>query len=373
MKGAADVDLVMSALGKSHSVDIRCTAQFGTDNIGDVSFIAGNVIADESATIRGQLSLTIPVKELYADEEFDPRDIDINGWRLFIEYGVKVGAFEVIYVPVGTYVVYSLEDSDDDRGRLIDVTAYDTTVQLRDDDIELPTPIASGTQYSDAMSTLVQDAGLNARFPATNFTSPGLMLKEGDGRLQKLNDMAMSVGWGGIKSDPFGTIVDASSGLMSGSLSVWDFVEGDDCKMTTLSRSRTRDGVYNIAIVIGEPPGSSSPAYGVAYDDDPESPTFVNATTQGAFGRKPVYYRSQLVTTTAQANLAAISLRDSKKGIGAALKIDGWVNPLLEPGDQVAVKRERYDIDKIIPLRRIEFGLMPGSKATYITREAIFR
>lgn len=353
---------VVAALNGSHKMVPRVTAYYGGVAIGEVPIIDGSVTFDEGNPILGRCSLRIPVTTFPSPNDFDVRELDVSGWRLFIEYGVVL--YDVTYyVPLGTFVCYDMDDDDTRIGRVLSITGYDTTVLLRDGRFEAPYSIAAGTTYNEALTDLASAINLPSSFPVTGYTTPLLLFVEGDDRFAKMSDMATSVGWN-IVADENGTITAVSASTTATSEVAREFVEGQGSAMTSLSRHRTRQQVYNIAVVTGEP-ADGSPVYGIAYDQDPNSPTYY----LGPFGRVPVFEKSQYVTTTDQANAAAFALLSRKIGIGSALQITSWPNPTLRPGDAVRVKRDRMGIDQVIPLRSNTVPLTPGDEGSFVTRE----
>lgn len=363
-----DVDpLVETALLGSHTVVPRVTALYGTAVIGEVTITDGDVTFDERNAVQGRSTVSVPVPSVQDPNTFDPRYLDVSGWRLFIEYGVQVYPY-VYYTPLGTFVNYELNESEDNGQRIITITGYDTTVLLRDARFERPTQVVAGSAYDAALSDLATGAGLSSSFPATNYTTPLLLFVEGDDRLVKMNDMATSVGWQ-IVADPYGVITAHHDIVPSATNAVIEFVEGQGSRMVSLSRRRSRQQVYNIAVVVGEPAGATAPVYGFAYDDDPHSLTYVTATETGPYGRVPIFEKSQFVTTTDQATVAAQSLVNRKRGIGATLEISSWPHPGLRPGDPVHVRRDRMNINTVVPLSSVTIPLRPGREMKVTTRE----
>lgn len=353
---------LLLALSGSHIMVPVVTAMYGTEQVGTVSVVDGAVVFDESSTVQGRCSVTIPVPRRLPPSAFDPRQIDVTGWRLFIEYGVQIGT-EVRTVPLGTFVVYDIDDQDDGK---LTIVGYDTTVLLRDGRFVAPYSIPAGTSYETALEELAGAIGLEADFPITGYTTPLLLFQEGEDRLQRMQDMASSCGWR-VVADYSGVIRAQANAVASGSEAVADFAEGQGSHLVHLARQRTRARVYNAAVVTGEPAGNTAPVYGVAYDLDTSSPTYF----YGPFGQVPVFEKSQFVTSTAQANAAAEGLLARKKGFGAALRIESWAHPFLRPGDPVHVARADMGIDQLIPLKSVDFGLVPGRSMRAQTREGI--
>lgn len=361
-------DAVQIALEQSHTVVPRVTAMIGGQLKGVLAVVEGSVVYDETAEIQGQCGLSYAVPEAFPPDEFDVREVDVTGWKLFVEYGIRLSG-TVAYVPVGTFYVYSVEDVDSPQGHTIRISGLDATALVRDARLETPFSVASGTSYTTAAQDLVRPTGLPFAFPGTAHASPGVIFEEGSDRLAKLKDIGAAVGWT-IVADVDGQITTGAPGNRSDVGPRWSYVEGLNCRMQSIARLRTRQQVYNIAVVVGEPPGGVAPVRGAAYDDDPKSPTFANANSQAPFGRVPVFERSQLITTQAQVDAAAIALRDRKKGVGTSFRIESQPNPLLEPGDTVRVKRERLGVDATVAIKSVSLNLVPGQPMSVMTRES---
>lgn len=362
MISVSDPQLLL-ALQTSHVAVPRVTAIYGTEARGIVNVTDGQVTFDEASAVQGRCTLTIPVPDRVAAPDFDPRNLDVNGWRLFIEYGVAFSTTDIRYVPMGTFVLYDMDDADDGK---LQITGYDTTVLLRDGRFPLPYSVAAGTNYETALETLAAAINLPANYPSTLYTTPLLLFQEGDDRLQKMQEMSSSCGWQTV-ADPYGLIVARPSATSADTSVVAEFVQGEGSHMVALARKRTRQQVYNVAVVVGEPSGATAPVYGIAYDLDPNSPTYY----YGPFGVVPVFEKSQYITTTQQAQDAANGLLARKKGFGASVQITSWAHPTLRPGDPVHVRHSSLEVDQVIQLRSVQFGLRPGASMVAVTREGV--
>jgi len=355
-----DVDpVVTAALAGPHRMIPRVTAQLRDQSFGQVVVTEGSVSYDENTPVQSRCQVTIAAPDKVPSSEFDARELDVSGWRLFIEYGVVIGQI-VYFVPLGTFVVYDLDDSDVGS---IQITGYDTTVLVRDGRFTVPYWIAAGINYQTALSDLCTSINLPSSFPVTNYTTPLLLFPEGDDRLARMNDMAGSLG-GSIIADPYGVITMRTSAAIAATDTSIDFIEGPGCKMTALTKRRTRQQVYNAAVYTGEPAGGS-PVTGFAYDLDPNSSTYY----YGPFGIVPVFEKSQFVTTQAQADAAAQGLMNRKKGIGSTLQITTWANPTLRPGDTAHITRTRMGVDQTVPLSSMSISLVAGRDMSITTRE----
>lgn len=114
---------------------------------------------------------------------------------------------------------------------------------------------------------------------------------------------------------------------------------------------RTRDRVYNAAVVMGQ---SSDPAvppvWGWAYDNDPTSPTYF----YGDFGQVPRFYSSQFFTTNAQCTNLAKEQLAKALAANKALSVKALPLTFLETGDIIEIELKDGTMDRRL-LQKISF------------------
>lgn len=147
---------------------------------------------------------------------------------------------------------------------------------------------------------------------------------------------------------------------------VYQVASGRDGVLIEISRSLTRQGVYNAVVVNGETPSDLPPVQAIVYDDNPASPTYWN----GPFGHVPRFYYSSFITTDAAATSAGESLLQQAIGLPYNVDFQSIVNPALEPYDPIRITApDRTDIHVIdsitIPLTAQR--AMSGSTRKLIT------
>lgn len=114
---------------------------------------------------------------------------------------------------------------------------------------------------------------------------------------------------------------------------VFDINAGTNGVLVHAARTISRDGVYNAVVATGEPVGNAAPVYGIAFDNDPASPTFYG----GVFGKVPKFFASSFLTTDAQCGVAAQSLLDAAHGFPYSVALGVVPNPALEAWDVISV------------------------------------
>jgi hypothetical protein len=131
---------------------------------------------------------------------------------------------------------------------------------------------------------------------------------------------------------------------------VWAVTEGPGGVTVTEASGETAAGVYNVVVGSGDGTDGTAPIGPVfAYDDDPTSPTY----WKGAFGARPRFYSSPLLTTNAAATAAVRSVLADSLGVVRTLTFEALTHPGLEPGDVVAVERatgrtELHLVDRLV-------------------------
>ncbi|MNW57829.1 hypothetical protein D3C74_356590 [compost metagenome] len=111
----------------------------------------------------------------------------------------------------------------------------------------------------------------------------------------------------------------------------WFITTGQGGVRLGRSRGISRDKTYNGASVSGEPGNGAAPVYGSAFDLAPTSPT----RWGGPFGKRPRFYTSSLVSTTAQANATAARMLASVLGVTRTMTLQTLAHPGLDAMDVI--------------------------------------
>ena len=122
---------------------------------------------------------------------------------------------------------------------------------------------------------------------------------------------------------------------------VWDYFDGEGGLLTKATRKVNDAKAVNYIIASGENTGTKKALKAIAYDGDPASPTFY----LGEFGR--VVGREsgrKKLTTQAEVQNAADTYLNWFVGGEESVTIEGVVNPALDTGDVIRVRRKRVGI-----------------------------
>ena len=114
---------------------------------------------------------------------------------------------------------------------------------------------------------------------------------------------------------------------------VFEVSSGTGGVLVSLSRKLSRNGVYNAVVASGDAAGDLPPARGVAFDNNPSSPTYFS----GRFGPVPRFYSSPFITTVGQAQSAASAILLQNLGLSYSVDFEAAPNPALQPYDPVLI------------------------------------
>ncbi|WP_194922936.1 DUF5047 domain-containing protein [Catenulispora pinisilvae] len=326
------------ALTASHGVALRVDSWRGGKLLASrVPVVAGSVTFDDTATLRRQLSLTVPLVDMDGTR-WDPRDdpahpLAFYGQRLNIWAGIlnPTGTTEVLNQ--GWYLIDQWELNDSDQ--TVSVTGVDLMQLIADNRQDFPDSPPSGATYGSELIRQadgilpvwihpdVADAPINT---ATVWDRD---------RTKNLADLARAWGVRIVVDDdgrlaalpPYPAVADTPP--------VVRLQGGYSGTLTDRNRSGTRERLFNAVTVTGKAPEDESAAgpSGTAEITDPTSPIRVD----GPFGRRVRYYASDLLTTDQQCADTAAAMLRRYSGLSRAETIKAVPDPSLELGDVAQV------------------------------------
>lgn len=196
--------------------------------------------------------------------------------------------------------------------------------------------IAANTNYATAIQSIIDNRlpGLAYNFQSTPMKTPKIVLgtQLGNDPWQDAQDMATAIGFQ-LFFDAAGVCTLREVPNPATGQSVWTFSDSANPTIAQLDRTLTDQTTYNYVIVYGESVDNAVPVQAVAFDNDPNSPTYY----LGPYGIVSTTFQSPQITTTAQAQQAANALLLAVKGASENVALTVVPNPALEPGDVVTV------------------------------------
>lgn len=350
----------------SHQVATRVVAltsfQTGTNPTGvELSVIDGTVTFDATADVRGMLDVTVDGTNAFTR---DPAGLlTPYGNELFVQRGIVYGTGTRELVSQGYYRIYSVEQ-DDRPDSPLRISARDRMSGIVDGRLLAPVQFLAGTSIRTVFNTLILEiyptATITYDFNPDTDTLQTSQVADED-RYTFLRDLVKSRGktmfwnYAGVLrvQDP-----------PNPSAVVFDVNSGANGVLVAINRTLDRDGVYNAVVARGEAPtDQSQPVQATAIDNNVTSPTYWN----GRFGKVPRFYQSPFITTTSQAQTAAIKILQQSIGLPYSVDFTMVPNVALEPLDPVRVTHPDGYENHIIQTLTVPLGIGDAMRAT--TRE----
>lgn len=334
----------------------------GGDPDGLLPINAGDVTTDMTADVQSTLALTTlypwPADPFAAGTPY--------GQEIYVERGIEYGLGTREWVGLG---YFRLDEVGQDRAPHgpIAITASDRMAQVRDARNISPQVFGAGSSVGACIDIVVQQAlpgavtdyGTWDAYGAT-FATAHVM---GDDRLPFLQDLLAAYGMYAY-FDYRGVYTVRPVPDVKKSSPVWTIDAGRNGVLVEMKRKISRASVYNVVVARGEPVGELPPVQGIAYDNNPSSPTYA----LGPFGVIPTYYSSSFMTTVDQCTAAAAAQLAKATGLPYVVSLGSVPNPALEGWDVVTVDNGHNNPETHV-LDRITYGLTPEAGMGLDTRK----
>lgn len=320
-------------LTRSHPVRGRILASVnGSSFTIPVDYENGAVQVTGTSPVRRTLQAT--VKATITDPVVNTLTTELRA-----EYGLVHHDGSTEWVPVGTFVV---TDAQEEAGG-VQVTCYDRWSRVADARFTRPVVTSGNTAYAIGQLLQQADDRITYRDESGSGHSHRASVHERD-RDRSVMDLARSIGCE-VFFDPEGVAVLRPVPSLDQPVA-WRVVGGEGGAIVRARRGHSRERTYNAFVAIGEQADGTPGVRAVALDSNPRSPTFYG----GPFGRRPRFFASSLITSTAQAQVAANAGLRRYLGVARTLQVDGLPRPDLEPGSVIAVEvapgvHERHLVD----------------------------
>jgi hypothetical protein len=299
----------------------------------DLEHTGGSVTVDRGQAIRRTCTVTV------ADPSLIPRtpadQLATYGAQLRISRGVEYGnANDLELVPLGVFRLDSV-DGDVNEGP-ITLAGKDLSAIVADDKLTAPYT-ASGTVVS-AVTALIQRSIPTAAV-ISSIADQGIGKRTFDVEADPwagCQEIASGAG-AEVYCNPDGVFVIATLPDLATTTPVWEIAAAEGGAYIKANRGMSSAGVYNGVLARGENTSENAPPVQyLAIDGDPNSPTYWG----GPFGRRPDFFTSSTLTTTAACQNAATLKLAQAKAPNATGDISSLPNPALESGDVLRVQHE---------------------------------
>ncbi|MEV8349067.1 DUF5047 domain-containing protein [Streptomyces niveus] len=303
---------------------------FTTDGrVVPLEHTGGSVPVDSGAEIRRTCTVTGCETALLPLTPTD--ELSTYGARLRISRGVEFGDGTQELVPLGVFRLD--ENSGDPSQGPVTLTGKAIEVIVADD--KFTAPYTASGRVVGAITALIRRSIPDADVVST-ITDVSIGVRtwdvEGD-PWAAVQEIAAAAG-AQCYTDGAGTFRIATLPDLLSTDPVWEVAAGEGGVYVRGSRSMSSAGVYNAVQARGDNAAAGgAPVQYLAVDNDPGSPTYWS----GPYGRRPTFYSSATLTTTAACQAAATVKLRAARAPNAGGDFSTLPNPALEPGDVLRV------------------------------------
>ena len=317
----------------SHRATFRVEVWRGTELLADaVPVENADLTGDDGASVPHELTLSIPAGP---GREWDPTGDPFHplspfGQRVFARRGIVYADGTEELLGLGWFLITS--STPDPLGLGIQVRAKGLEQLLEDSKFQRPVQ-AVGTFEQEVHRLARGFLPIAARDPAlVDRAVPSSVIHE-DNRMAALIKLAAA--WPArFVVDPRGVLRLLPPVPELPGTPVVELHTGERGIVAEWQTSTERSELYNAVFARGEDPNNSELVVeGIAWDDDPASPTYYG----GPFGERPLEYASPLLTTEAACQAAAATMLAKRLRRQRVAEVTIVPDPRLELGDWIEV------------------------------------
>jgi hypothetical protein len=327
----------------------------------------GTITYDYTASTRRtcQLAISDPTRKLVPDLSNDT--LAPYGQRI----KVWMGPTDVVRNPnmqilMGTFWIDEVDADDTGSSLDISIKGYDRSGRLAREALTSIYTIPGGTNVASAIRSLLHsiDPSITFKFSPVNYTMPKTILDINQDPWAACSQIAQTAGMD-LYFDRQDVCVMKPIVDPATQISTWTYTDDKRYNYGIMIDELTKvvvvsNTIFNDVIVTGETTGTKTTYSGRAQDTNPRSPTYVH----GPFGDIPVFYKSSILTSNAQAQAIAEAKLRFYVGRAQQLTLLGPPNPAQDEEDVVKVIRKALNINGIYTIDKIEFSLAPAGVNT---------
>jgi len=238
-------------------------------------------------------------------------------------------------------------------GTSIKIHAVDLSRSAKLAQWEQPFFVPTGMSYGEAAKIMLLDripSQTEFNIASTEHIVEDLMvygLNQGGDPWQDIQELAAAAGCE-VFFDPAGVFVFRQIPDPRYGEPVWTFDEDANPTFTEADKELNDDPVRNYVVVRGEATSSKNPVSAFAFDNDPNSSTYVG----GKLGKRVATITIQSITTQEQAQAAANGILFNSLGLADQVTFTSVPMPALEPGDIVRIKIGDIKVDGLYLVNR---------------------
>lgn len=284
-----------------------------------------------------------------------------------------LGTAEDEMVPLGVFRFNDTEVEETEQGRVTRLSGYDRSLTISTARLTDVYIIGAGQNYATAIADFLDFilpgvTGDRSTFATTSEVTPLLVFTEDADPWERQMSMAASVGMDlyiGVNGVPvLAPVVDPLGASPLVTYSGDSPPSGTTLPLLQVGKGYSTDPGYNGVVVFGESNAAAAPVRGVAWDTNPDSPTYY----LGPYGQRPKIEYSEFAVTQAAADAQAAASLVRSAGGTEQVRASLVPHPLHEAGDPVRVLRSEIHLDEINAVESFEIPLGVTSPMPMVLR-----
>lgn len=348
----------------------------GADEFQDF-IVDGNVDIDISRGTRRTATLTLLNKGGNFTPDGDSTDYDgkfyVNRFiRLF--RGVVLAGGEVVYAPIGTFMIDTIDTIVERNISLINLTLSDPWKKLQKSLVTRTQTFAIDTPINTVIKTLATQAGatyplapnldpLSSRAAGTIDLNSKLTMERGESRGDVIKALASKFGVD-IYFNQEGRLTSQDRKAPKDAAEVWHFYSSHDMTgmLASVTRSLSDDNLYNHVFVIG----LGNEATPVIFER--KNTNTASFASIARIGDRVRILEDQRWKTQAQVNAAGEKLWDRAYNLFEEVSLDTICNPALEADDVIRVTEPISKLGGAYRIQQMNVPLTTSKQNIKVTR-----
>lgn len=355
-------DRFLAAVRQSHEVVVKADLFIGDTFAQTIFPVDGTVDMDSRRATRRNLRMQVVDEDgtLTPGQSGTTGLLTPFGAELRVYRGIRYSDGSEEFAPLGVFVITEVTVSEDSGGTRIEVAASDRSVIIDRNKFLDPFQIAAGVSVESAIAAILLNrwADVEIDLPTTGFTVNAIVLETGDEPWKKAVEIASASGYN-LAFDADGVVRMRVTPDPLEDDAVQTYEDGEAAVVTQLSRKFESARSFNGVIVTVESTGISQPFRVLAWDDNPDSPTY----RFGPYGQVPFFYTNEVITTQAQATQVAVNFLRRFIGQAEAIEWEQVVNPAHDCFDVIRIRRGVLDYAVVLDRVTVPLGADQGMRS----------
>lgn len=362
-----------------------------TDEVPLLAVISGSVTEDDTAEIKGSALIVLSLDKEHENlVPVGPGDPLSPISEVMVE--IWLGARNPITGDndlelQGTYEITETSIVEDGDGLRVTMDLEDKHRKIQRAKFYTPKVLSSRTTFSTAFTTLLESVIPESQLfitptPDDHLTPQFVSFDIEDDRLSALIEMQVAIGYM-MRFDGLGN-VQIHPDTDPEDDPIWSFAQGTLTQIETISgfakvvrtsRTLSDKETYNGVIVRGEPTGDNKPPVKAsAWDKNPNSLTYFDPAKpdESRYGPVPFFHTSQFITTSKQANTAAVAMLPKKAGVVERVEVTTLLNARVRCGHVVQIERQRIGASGSFIVEAVTKPVKAGTMVVRLRERRLF-